>query len=314
MRIIFAGTSDFAKVALESLLNARFNMVAVYTQPDRPAGRGQQLKMSPVKCFAQEYQIPIYQPITLRDATAQQTLQDLKPDVMVVAAYGLLLPKTVLSIPPLGCMNIHASLLPRWRGAAPIQRAIMAGDEVTGITIMQMDEGLDTGNILFKSIYPIAKDETSATLFDRLATLGGESIVTVLQRMQKKDLISVPQDDALACYAKKIHKTEACIDWQHTAIQLDRMIRAFNPWPVAYSYLDGEMVRIWKANPVFENQEPLVPGTIFLVNKESITVATGEGLLVISQVQFPGGKPLLIKDILNAKPQKFVVGKQFTSE
>lgn len=250
MRIVFAGTPEFAKTALARLVEEHFNLVAVYTAPDRPAGRGRQLHMSAVKTFALSHTIPIYQPTTLRDPIEQQKLSDLKPDIMVVAAYGLLLPKPVLSIPKYGCINIHASLLPRWRGAAPIQRAIMAGDKITGITIMQMDEGLDTGDILLQTPYEIDNDETSETLFHRLAQIGAQSLVDALKSIEKNTTHPTPQEPELACYATKMTKAEALIDWQNTAIQLDRNIRAFNPWPVAYSYLENELIRIWKAIPV----------------------------------------------------------------
>jgi methionyl-tRNA formyltransferase len=311
LKILFAGTSDFAKAALETLINAGFNVIAVCTQPDKPAGRGQQLKMSSVKCFSLKHHIPVYQPATLRDQTVQHVLSDLNPDIMVVAAYGLLLPKAVLSIPALGCINIHGSLLPRWRGAAPIQRAILAGDEVTGITIMQMNEGMDTGDILLQSTYQLRVDETSATLFERLAQMGGEAIVSALRLIEKGELSAIPQDDNLACYATKIHKSEGFIDWENSAVQLDRAIRAFNPWPVAYSYLEGELVRIWRATPLFETAVRLPPGTIVAVTRDVIHVATGEGVLAISKLQFAGGKPLEVRDVLNSKPKKFIVGKLF---
>lgn len=311
LKIIFAGTSDFAKVSLENLVKEKFNIVAVYTQPDKPAGRGQHLRASPVKDFAIQQSIPVYQPTTLRDPDAQQILRDLKPDLMIVAAYGLLLPKAVLTIPRLGCINIHGSLLPRWRGAAPIQRAILAGDPVTGITIMQMDEGLDTGDILLKSSCEIAIDETSETLFKRLAEMGAVLIVNALHEIEKESLFPTPQDPTLTCHAPKLSKAEALIHWQNSAVEIDRAIRAFNPWPVAHSCLDGELVRIWKALPFGESPKNIAPGTITSLTHDAVNVATGNGLLAVTRLQFAGGKPLEVSAILHAKSEKFSVGKQF---
>lgn len=311
MNIIFAGTPEFAKTALWQLMEENFTILAVYTAPDKPKGRGQHLQPSPVKAFALEQHIPVYQPTTLKDPTAEQTLRELKPDIMVVAAYGLLLPKAVLSIPVFGCINIHASLLPRWRGAAPIQRAIMAGDSLTGITIMQMDEGLDTGDILLQTTCKIAPDETSETLFKRLAQMGATTLTAALSAIVKGNLTHIPQNADLACYATKINKAEALIDWENSAVQLDRNIRAFNPWPVAYSYLDNELVRIWQAAVLTSSSENALPGTIISTPADAIHVATGAGVLAISELQFSGGKRLPVKAILHAKPEKFSVGKRF---
>ena len=313
LRIIFAGTAEFAKVSLENLVKQNLNIVAVYTQPDKPAGRGQHLRASPVKTFAVEHHIPVYQPATLRDPEAEKMLQTLKPDLMVVAAYGLLLPKAVLAIPSLGCINIHASLLPRWRGAAPIQRAILAGDKVTGITIMQMNEGLDTGDILLQSSCEISSEETSETLFKRLAEMGAELIVNAIDAIQKKKVLPIPQDSALACHAAKLTKAEALINWGNPAVQIEQAIRAFYPWPIAYSYLEGELVRIWKANISSESSKEASPGTILSLRKDAIHVATGKGILAIRQLQFAGGKPLDVSAVLHAKSEKFAVGKRFGS-
>lgn len=312
MKIIFAGTPEFAKTALDRLVEEHFDVIAVYTAPDKPAGRGRHLHMSAVKTFATSHSIPIYQPTTLRDSIEQQKLRDLNPDIMVVAAYGLLLPKPVLSIPKYGCINIHASLLPRWRGAAPIQRAIMAGDEITGITIMQMDEGLDTGDILLQTPYQMDNDETSETLFNRLAQIGAQALFDALKTIEKNNAHPTPQKPELSCYATKISKAEALIDWGNSAAQLDRNIRAFNPWPVAYSYLDNELIRIWKATPIDNCQDMhMLPGTIVGTTQDAIQVLTGEGVLSLTELQFAGGKRLAVNAILHAKPEKFAVGKRW---
>lgn len=304
MKIIFAGTPEFAKTALVKLLESKCNLVAVYTQPDRPAGRGQHLQSSPVKAFAMQHAIPVYQPASLRDLDAQKILAELKPDLLVVAAYGLILPQAVLSIPTFGCINIHASLLPRWRGAAPVQRAIMAGDKQTGITIMQMDEGLDTGEMLLQVPCEITQKETSESLLLRLADMGAKGMIEAIAQIEKNTLNPLKQDSEEATYAVKISKSEALVDWKASAIQLDRCIRAFNPWPVAYSYLDGERVRIWRAKPIMEDSHSAQPGTIVSITENSIQVATGEGRLALEILQFPGGKPMDVKTLLRAKAQK----------
>lgn len=310
LKIVFAGTPEFAKIALSRLFQTPLKILAVYTQPDKPVGRGQHLQKSPVKEFALEHHLPIYQPLTLRNQETQQTLKALQPDLIVVAAYGLLLPDTVLSIAKFGCINIHASLLPRWRGAAPIQRAIMAGDTQTGITIMQMDAGLDTGDILLQMPCEIRPDDTTAILLDRLAEIGACAIIEAIQALANQSLHPRPQNVALACHAPKIHKTEALINWEDTAIQLDRNIRAFIPWPIAYSYLDNELVRIWKARPLATKTDKM-PGTIIATTPNSINIATGEGVLALEKLQFAGGKPLDVATILHSKSKKFTSGKWF---
>jgi len=301
LKIIFAGTPEFAAVALRALLDAGHAIAAVYTQPDRPAGRGRRLTPSPVKQLAQTHGIPVYQPASLKEAEAQQTLAALKPDLMIVAAYGLLLPKAVLDLPRHGCINIHASLLPRWRGAAPIQRAILAGDEQTGITIMQMDLGLDTGAMLHKLATPIAPTDTAASLHDRLAKLGGEALLGALAQLQAGSLTPKAQDEAAACYARKLDKAEAGIDWARPARELDRQIRAFNPWPVAQARLGNQVLRIWEAAPL-DTSTSAAPGRVLDAGAAGIDVATGEGALRLLRVQLPGGKPLAARDFLNANP------------
>lgn len=297
MRIIYAGTPEFAVAGLDALLAHGYDIIAVYTQPDRPAGRGRKLTPSPVKQRALEHNIPVYQPASLKGEAEQAELAALNADLMIVAAYGLLLPKAVLDAPRLGCLNIHGSLLPRWRGAAPIQRAILAGDAETGITIMQMDVGLDTGDMLVKVALPIADEMTAGEVHDQLARLGGEALIDALNQLAAGTLKAEKQDDALANYAKKLDKSEALIDWRKPADELDRQVRAFNPWPVAQTLWGDKAMRIWKARP---GQGKGTPGCVLKADKEGIEVATGDGSLILLEVQMPGGKRLAARDFLNA--------------
>ncbi len=307
--IIFAGTPAFSVNTLSALIEAGHEVKAVYTQPDRPAGRGRHVTFSPVKTLAIEKHIPVYQPQSLRDENEQKTLSALQADIMVVVAYGLLLPLPVLQAPRYGCINVHASLLPRLRGAAPIQRAILAGDDKTGITIMQMDKGLDTGDILYKVECPIHPDDTSATLHDRLATLGAEALLTTLDQLDS--IKPEKQNNALATYAHKILKEEARLDWNKSAIELHHHIRAFNPWPVAETRCDEMILRIWQAE-CLQQETNAKAGEILQVSRQGMDVATGNGLLRLLKIQLPGGKPLSVGDILNARSHLFSVGKQFT--
>jgi methionyl-tRNA formyltransferase len=307
LKIIFAGTPTFAAVALAMLMHSPHTIVAVYTQPDRPAGRGRKLMASPVKELALQHRLPLHQPATLNEECEQSILADLQADVMVVAAYGLLLPLAVLHAPRLGCINIHASLLPRWRGAAPIQRAILAGEETTGVTIMQMEKGLDTGAILYKVKCPIQAYDTSATLSDRLAQLGATALLTTLSQLPqlKPDL----QNNALATYAHKISKKEAQLDWQCSATELDRKIRAFIPWPVAYLCYGEQIIRVWEATVIEKEVSQYQSGEIIQANAAGIDIATGKNSLRLLKIQLPGGRVLPVADVLNARYTDFTTGK-----
>lgn len=300
MKIIFAGTPIFAAIALDMLLQQNHQIIMVLTQPDRPAGRGMKLAVSPVKQLAQQHGLSLLQPESLKTSEIQVQLQALNADMMVVAAYGLILPQAVLTAPRFGCLNIHASLLPRWRGAAPIQRAILAGDAETGITIMQMDAGLDTGDILLQRSLSIAMSDTAQTLHDKLAQLGAQCIVETIMLLQQKELSSTKQDGALASYATKIVKADAAINWQQSARHIDRIVRAFNPVPGAYTSLHGGILKIWQAKIASEDKGK--PGEIIAINAEGFIVACGKGSLQIIRVQKPGGTKLNATDYLSGNP------------
>ncbi len=290
LKIIFAGTPHFSATALEALLAQNFAVVAVLTQPDRPAGRGMQLTPSPVKQLALAHGLPVLQPTTLKSAEAQQALAVYAADVMVVAAYGLILPSAALQLPRLGCLNIHASLLPRWRGAAPIQRAILAGDENTGITIMQMDEGLDTGAMLLKKSCPITAQDTTQTLHDKLAQLGAIAIVEALNLLQQGVLAGVAQDTTQVSYAAKLSKAEAHLDWAQPAARLARAVRAYNPFPIAYTMFNTTPIKIWQASMVDGLKGE--PGSVLAVEKSGIVVACGQDALRLEVLQRANGKML----------------------
>jgi methionyl-tRNA formyltransferase len=299
LKVIFAGTPEFAVAALEALLGSKHEVVAVYTQPDRPAGRGRKLAASPVKQCARAAGIDVYQPESLRDTDIQQQLRSHQADVMVVVAYGLLLPEAVLLIPRLGCLNIHASLLPRWRGAAPIQQAILAGDTVTGVTIMQMDTGLDTGDCLTQKRCAIGTDDTAATLHDRLAALGAAALLETLDELVAGTAEAMPQDDAAATYAGKLSKAQAELDWQKPAVVLDRQVRAFNPWPVAQTHWQGVTLRVWRATPG-DAAVTAAPGTVLGADAAGICVAAAAGVLVIEELQLPGKRRMTAGEFINA--------------
>ncbi len=312
MRVVFAGTPEFSVQPLNALLNTQHSVIAVFTQPDRPAGRGQTLHQSPVKALAKSHHIPVYQPVSLKNPEEQAILHKLAPDLLIVVAYGLILPKAVLEIPKFGCMNIHASLLPRWRGAAPIQHAILAGDKETGVCTMQMDTGLDTGNVLLSASCMIDSEETSKTLHDKLTMLGAKILIETLDKLGQNILIPKTQDSAMASYATKIAKADAKVDWQESTEVIDRKIRAFNPWPIAFTELNGQSIRIWSAKPNLNTNlnNKIKPGTIVEVHQGSIDVATGNGVLTLLEIQLPGGKHLPVAEILHAKRDLFQNGMQ----
>ncbi|AUU99818.1 methionyl-tRNA formyltransferase [Phytobacter ursingii] len=309
LRIIFAGTPDFAARHLDALLSSEHQIVGVFTQPDRPAGRGKKLMPSPVKVLAEEKGISVFQPVSLRPQENQQLVADLRADIMVVVAYGLILPKAVLEMPRLGCLNVHGSLLPRWRGAAPIQRALWAGDTETGITIMQMDVGLDTGDMLYKLSCPITAEDTSATLYDKLAQLGPQGLLATLTHIATGTATPKVQDEEQVTYAEKLSKEEARLDWSLPAAQLERCIRAFNPWPMSYFVIDDQPVKVWKAS-VINTQAKAEPGTIIEANKQGIQIATAEGILNLESLQPAGKKAMNTQDLLNSRREWFTPGNR----
>ncbi|WP_305841248.1 methionyl-tRNA formyltransferase [Photobacterium leiognathi] len=309
LRIVFAGTPDFAARHLAALLSSQHDVVAVYTQPDRPAGRGKKLTASPVKAIALENDIPVYQPVSLRNEEAQQELAAIDADIMVVVAYGLLLPQEVLDTPRLGCINVHGSILPRWRGAAPIQRSIWAGDTETGVTIMQMDIGLDTGDMLKVATLPIEATDTSATMYEKLADLGPDALIDCLSDIADGTAVAVKQDDEQANYAKKLSKEEALIDWTMNAAAIERCVRAFNPWPMSYFTVAEQNVKVWQTAVEADNQGK-APGTILSADKQGILVATGNGALRLISLQPPGKKAMSAADLLNSRQEWFEPGTQ----
>ena len=319
LRLVFAGTPEFAAEHLRELLKSTHTVIGVYTQPDRPAGRGKKLSPSPVKQVALEAGIQVFQPASLKSADEQNTLNQLEADVMIVVAYGLLLPSAILSTPKYGCLNVHASLLPRWRGAAPIQRAIEAGDTESGVTIMQMDEGLDTGDMLCKVTCPVKDDDTASSLHDRLATLGPPALLSVLDQLSKGATQAETQNNAESNYAKKLQKSEALITWQDDAQSICRKIRAFNPAPGCYSYAGDKRFRILFAIPL-TNDENIVlqaqhkqPGEVLAISAKGLLVACGNGVINILELQSPGKKSMTISQFYNGHAQLIKTGDVFAS-
>ncbi len=316
LNIIFAGTPDFAAKHLAALIASKHNVVAVYCPPDKPAGRGKKLTACATKVLAQTHELPVEQPINFKELDAQTTLASYKADVMVVVAYGLLLPEVILTTPRLGCINVHGSILPKWRGAAPIQRSLEAGDAQTGVTIMQMDKGLDTGDMILKSTCPIEPTDTSASLYEKLAELGPNALIDTLALMANDEHSAQPQDNHLATYAKKLDKAEAECNWQLSAHELDRKIRAYIPWPVAQftfneiksNKTEQHRIRIWQAS-VIKEAHNAQPGEILRTTKEGIVVATTTNAIQLEVLQIPGKKALPVADILNARKEWFTVGE-----
>lgn len=313
LNIVFAGTPDFAAGHLQALIDSRHNVVGVYSQPDRPAGRGKKLQPSPVKKLALEHEIAVFQPLNFKQEGSIEELEALNADIMIVVAYGLLLPLAVLEAPKMGCLNVHASILPRWRGAAPIQRAIQMGDTETGITIMQMDIGLDTGDMLSKTFLDIKADETGGSLHDRLLEKGPTALLQTLTLLQADEAIAEKQDDTLANYAHKLKKEEALINWSLPAKEIDLNVRAFNPFPCAYTLLGDQRIKVWQAIAL-EEATTLLPGTIARVSTEGVDIATGAGLVRLLNVQLAGKKAMAIADVVNGQPNLFQPQLMFASQ
>lgn len=320
LRIAFAGTPQFAVPTLELLIQNHYKICAVLTQPDRASGRGQQVHRSPIKVCAQQHQLPVLQYTTLKTVDVEQSLRALDLDILVVVAYGLVLPKNILMIPRLGCLNVHASLLPRWRGAAPIQHAILCNDRLTGISIMRMDEGLDTGPVYFQAPYVLAQDITTPKLHDDLAHLGAQSLIYTLHLLKCTSYQFVPklQHVQFASHAKKITKEDGQIDWKKAAEEILRQIHAYQPWPGAYSYIDQQVIKIFAANvietqhnPRLEDVPVILPGTILQHTKTAIHVACGQGILALTVLQLPNKKAVNVSALLNAHANLFAVGKRF---
>jgi methionyl-tRNA formyltransferase len=315
LKIVFAGTPDFAATHLRALLDdARHQVIAVYTQPDRPAGRGKKLTASPVKLLAEERGIAVFQPQSLKQPEQLAILEQLGADLMVVVAYGLILPQAVLDTPRLGCINVHGSILPQWRGAAPIQRAVEAGDAETGVTIMQMDAGLDTGPMLSITRCPIGNTDTSGLIYARLAGLGGPALVHAIDKLDNGTAVALAQDNSLSSYAAKIDKTEAEINWADSANVIDRRIRAFNPFPCTYSKIDGQRVKIWAARVEGEEGEDTtqskLPGEILCADADGLLIGCGQGCLLVSEIQLAGKSRMAVAEVLKSRADLFGVGRQ----
>jgi methionyl-tRNA formyltransferase len=310
LNIVFAGTPIFALPCLDALATSTHELRAIYTQPDRPAGRGHKLQPSAVKQWALTHQVPVHQPLNFKTPESIRELSLLEPDLLIVIAYGLILPRAVLDIPRFGCINVHASLLPRWRGASPIQQAILHGDVETGITIMQMDSGLDTGAMLARVSCPIEPHATAGHLHDQLSMLASTPLLNTPDAICSGTLVATAQTDELATYAPKINKEDAAIDWQLPAIVIDRQIRAYNPWPIAYTRMHQDTLRIHQARVILEHSAQ-VPGTLLAITKHGLQIATGEGILLIERLQYAGGKVISVADYLNARPNQLQLAMVF---
>lgn len=310
MRIIFMGTPDFAVPALSALAASRHEVTLVVTQPDRQKGRGKALEESDVKAKAKELGIPVFQPAKVKEAAAVEVLREQHPDAIVVAAYGQILSQEILDLPKFGCINIHGSLLPRWRGAAPIQWSVIDGDERTGITIMQMDRGLDTGDILLQESVEIGKKETAEHLYERLAAMGGPLVLKALDAIEDGTITRTKQDDAKSCYAKMLTKRQGEISWTMPAVRIERLVRGLNSWPSAYTFYRGKMLKIWDADAEPQKEMEAAPGTILGTTKDAIRVQTGDGVLVLKEVQPEGKKRMAVKDFLLGYPAEGILGQR----
>ncbi|CUX95673.1 Methionyl-tRNA formyltransferase [Candidatus Mikella endobia] len=310
LRIIFAGTPYFAACHLNALMHTKHNLIGVLTQPDRPAGQRNRFTLSPVKQLAEKYNVPVFQPFSLQTFEVQRCLAELNADILIVVAYSMILPKAILDIPKLGCINVHGSLLPRWRGAAPIQRALLSGDQITGVTIIKMDAGIDTGPVLYRTICPIQPDDTSASLSTKLAIIGSNALLTTLELFISGNITAEPQNNELISYASKINKEEARIDWSLSAIQIERCIRAFNPWPISYFIISGHYIRVWAArvNKQLQTAGDFLPGTIFAVDKDGIHITTGDGILTLTKLQPDSKKVMSVQELLNSRSEWFIPG------
>ena len=313
MKIIFAGTPDFAAAHLQALIDSdQHQIVAVYTQPDRPAGRGKKLTASAVKQLACDHNLTVLQPPSLKDSDAQQQLASFEADIMIVVAYGLILPQVVLDTPRLGCINVHGSLLPKWRGAAPIQRAVEAGDKETGICIMQMDAGLDTGPVISVARCAIEDSDTSGSIYQKLSELGAPTLLVALEKMASGVAVAEQQDDSQSTYARKIDKSEALIDWSMSAQEISRGVRAFNPFPATFSHIGGDRVKIWGASAT-DKQSNNSAGAIIHADAEGILVQTGRGQLLITEIQLAGKSKMPVSELLKSKAELFAAGQSFES-